>query len=438
MQLSRSIRILLFLPAVIVIGFFYFPLQLRGIPMNTKTILAGLGVLFICVEFFKGKGGVIRKDLLVLSVFAIIMSFICYLAITLNNTSDNTYVTYIISMWVWLSAAYAAIYIVRGMYGKLTLQFLCDLLIAACLIQCVSALVIDMSVTVHDFVDRFVDHRWTESVNRFYGISCELDTAGIHFAVMLVMIAYFLGSSSEKMSDWKIGFYWLSFIVITVIGNMIARTTLAGTGLGLAYLAWKTGVCQLRISGSQKRVLKIFALIMVISLPVIIYYYNTNDRIYENIRFGFEGFFSLVEKGGWDVSSNNKLKTMVVFPENLKTWVIGDGYMINPKFDPYYIGPITKGYYMDTDIGYLRFIFYCGLPGLIVFSLFILKAGEVCAWRLPKYRVMVYVLVLLNFIVWMKVSTDLFFIFALLYSVDAVWEDEDDVPLHGKEMIIVE
>lgn len=438
MQLSRSLKILLFFPAVIVIGFFFFPLQLRVMPMNTKTILAGVGLLFICIEFFKNRGGVIRKDLLELSVFAIIMSFICYLAVTLNNTQDNTYVTYIISMWVWLSAAYAALYIIRAMYGEVTIEFLCDLLIFACFVQCISALMIDMSPTVHDFVDRFVDHRWTESVNRLYGISTELDTAGIHFAVVLVMIAYFLGNRFENMPDWKIAFYWLSFIAITVIGNMIARTTLAGTGLGLVYLFWKSGVFSLKIRGEQKRVLKIFALILVASLPVIIYYYNTNDRIYENIRFGFEGFFSLVEKGEWDVSSNNKLKTMVVFPETLKTWLIGDGYIVNPKSDPYYIGPITEGYYMNTDIGYLRFIFYCGLPGLIAFSIFIIKAGEVCARRLPQYRVMVYALVLLNFIVWMKVSTDLFFIFALLYSIDAVWEDEGDVPLQGKEMIILE
>ena len=41
-------------------------------------------------------------------------------------------------------------------------------------------------------------------------------------------------------------------------------------------------------------------------------------------------------------------------PDNLHTWIIGDGYIVNPKDDPYYIGEVTKGYYKNTDIGYLR------------------------------------------------------------------------------------
>lgn len=45
-------------------------------------------------------------------------------------------------------------------------------------------------------------------------------------------------------------------------------------------------------------------------------------------------------------------------PENTRTWIIGDGYCGDPNNDPYYIGPQPKGgYYMGTDVGYMRFIF---------------------------------------------------------------------------------
>ena len=88
------------------------------------------------------------------------------------------------------------------------------------------------------------------------------------------------------------------------------------------------------------------------------------------------------------------------------------------------MGEITRGYYMNTDIGYLRFIFYFGIAGLVSFSFFIVKAGIICAKRLPNYKTMIYALVLLNFIVWLKVATDLFFIFALLYSVDRISQED--------------
>ena len=131
-------------------------------------------------------------------------------------------------------------------------------------------------------------------------------------------------------------------------------------------------------------------------------------------HFAFEGFFSLFETGKWEVGSNEKLMSMYVFPESLKTWMIGDGYIVNPiTIDPYYTGDIYDGYYMGTDVGYLRFIFYFGLIGLIAFSVFIYKSYVVCCKRFVDYKDLFLLLLMLNFIVWLKVSTDIFLIFAL-------------------------
>ena len=51
---------------------------------------------------------------------------------------------------------------------------------------------------------------------------------------------------------------------------------------------------------------------------------------------------------------------MYIFPENIKTWIIGDGFWANPS---------GSGYYMHTDVGYLRLIYYFGLVGLFVYLL---------------------------------------------------------------------
>lgn len=429
-------KFILFVLSVIVVSFFFYPLQLRQLPMNTKTIMAGLGVLVVLIEIAKTGRGIIRKDLLVLSVFAIGVSFFSLLAITVNHTSDTTYVSYIISMWVWLSAAYASIWFVRKCFGYVNIVLLSDILIWSGLIQCISALIIDSNQWFHDLVDQFTDHRWTESVERLYGISAELDTAGIHFAVTLVIIAFVLCNYSPNWSTLKIAFYWISFILISMIGNMIARTTLTGMILGLFYIFWKSGFLKLNIEKSQKRVAGIALIALILAIPIVVHYYNSNNNFRENFEFGFEGFFSLYEQGAWDVGSNEQLSNMVVWPENLKTWFIGDGYIVNPKEDPHYVGPITRGYYMDTDIGFLRFIFYFGLPGLMAFSAFIIMAGVTCARRLPGHNMLLFGLIVLNFIVWCKVATDLFFIFALLYCIDAVSEDERDIPLNNDDIVV--
>ena len=165
-------------------------------------------------------------------------------------------------------------------------------------------------------------------------------------------------------------------------------------------------------------------------IPVFIYLYFANDTFYKNIRFGFEGFFSLWETGEWQTSSNDiLLEHMVVFPDNWVTWLIGDGYAANPMdktlsfFDPYYTGPIYHGYYKGTDIGYLRYIFYFGLVGTFVFVFFMWKSAWACIHRFKNYKMMFLMILLVNYIGWFKVSTDIFLVFAIFL----VLSKKDDV-----------
>ena len=107
------------------------------------------------------------------------------------------------------------------------------------------------------------------------------------------------------------------------------------------------------------------------------------------------------------------LQNMYVFPEAIKTWLIGDGYFSPPQdTDPYFTGKIRLGYYMGTDVGYLRFIFYFGLIGLAAISAVMCKAAFICARKFRAERALFIMLLAINFIVWFKVSTDIFLVFA--------------------------
>lgn len=166
---------------------------------------------------------------------------------------------------------------------------------------------------------------------------------------------------------------------------------------------------------------KIFSLligILFLVIPLIVFEYQMNPLFQQHLRFGFEGFFSLIETGKWQVHSNDILKDMYVFPERLKTWFIGDGYLNDPyEFDTYYIGIDWKGYYQNTDVGYLRFIFYFGIFGLLAFGIYMCKVAKVCMKRFTNYRLMFLLILLLNFAIWFKVSTDIFLVFALFLCI---------------------
>ena len=119
------------------------------------------------------------------------------------------------------------------------------------------------------------------------------------------------------------------------------------------------------------------------------------------------------------------MNVMVVFPDNLKTWLIGDGYFSNPgEIDPYFIGEIVGGYYKGTDIGYLRFIFYFGLIGLLAFMTYFCRVTQICVRKFRRYDVLFMALLAVNFIVWFKVATDIFLVFALMLLVDTTEDAE--------------
>ena len=68
---------------------------------------------------------------------------------------------------------------------------------------------------------------------------------------------------------------------------------------------------------------------------------------------------------------------------------------------------------MGTDVGYLRFIFYFGLIGLTFFLVFFGKVTQVCMRRFKRYGLLFLLILSVNLIGWVKVSTDVFLVFAL-------------------------
>lgn len=118
---------------------------------------------------------------------------------------------------------------------------------------------------------------------------------------------------------------------------------------------------------------------------------------------------------------------MYIWPDNAKTWIIGDGYFNNPvNVDPYYTSEITEGFYKNTDVGYLRFIYYFGVIGLLLFSFYFIEVGRTCMHKFPKWKVMFFLLLILNFAVWTKVSTDIFLAFAPFLCFEDNNDNTDD------------
>lgn len=409
--------------SVILTSFYFFPFETIFLPgVNTKMILAGIGLLILGKRLAQRRNAGINKDFFVLSLLALSISLISLLTMTINNTPDASFLTYFVSMWVWMGGAYTVVQWLDTAYGYVNARLVCNQLIAVCVIQCLIAWTKDVYPPLQAWVDSFVGGEafmGNTKEGRLSGIGAALDVAGLRFSAVVVMIGYIL-SKAEELSHKQIVTYLISFLIIAVIGNMMSRTTTVGVGLALVYWIYSTNLLSLKQNIKNQKLWFWLGGVLCVVIPVFIYLYFTNDIFYKNIRFGFEGFFSLWETGKWQTSSNDiLLNYMIVFPDNWVTWLIGDGYAANPAdktlsfFDPYYTGPVYHGYYMGTDIGYLRYIFYFGLIGTFVFSLFMWRSAWACIHRFKDYKMMFLIILLVNYIGWFKVSTDIFLAFAI-------------------------
>lgn len=395
----------------IVVSFYLFPVSFFFLPetINSKMLLAGFGILAFVYDGVIDKSLAIPKNLLFSALFAIAFSLWCYYSVTVNATEDLSYARYWISFFTWCFGGYTVYFIIRRLTGSYSLNKLTFYLAAVCLLQCILAIIIDNSIGFQRFIDSiFIQgQEFYHEVDRLYGIGAALDPAGVRFSVVLVLMAHQMSSVGEAMKDtFQSLFYFVSFIVIVIIGSIIARTTWVGAGMGLVYMI----VSYLRInqgyvSGKQLQFWMMFMGLVLLTVIISTILYRTSPEFRSSFRFGFEGFFNWSENGVFRTDSTDKLNnTMWVWPTDPHGWGIGYGLFDNWAF--------------KTDIGFCRFILYSGLVGMSLFSLFFIYNGLALYSQFDKMSLLPLFLIVLTFVIWLKVATDIFFIYALFYFLE--------------------
>ena len=193
---------------------------------------------------------------------------------------------------------------------------------------------------------------------------------------------------------------------------MISRTTIVGTALGLAYILLANFRIQRGGVVSKVQINASLLLLFLIGAAVVIsvILYNSNPTFQEDLRFGFEGFFSWIETGTFSTGSTNELKTMWIWPTTQRGWIIGEGR----------VGVFETG----SDIGYCNYILYCGLIGMAIYSFYYIYNHLSLIGKFKNFTITAFLLVAITFIVWAKVTTDIFLMDALLFCIDGDFDED--------------
>ena len=389
------------------VDFYLFPINSLGAygGPNTKVVLAIVGTMLFMISIFNDMKNAIPLQLIFATLIAFLFSTINYLSTEINATSDYGYSNYFVSFFTWTFGAYTIAKLIDLVHGEVNLRLITSYFLT--LFQCVIALLIDNIPMVAYIVDNYLTtgNQFVKEGGRLYGIGASLDPAGVRFAVTLTMAAFVIIQDELVYgSVSRMRWFICSFLIISIIGNMISRTTLIGVAIGLIIIIGSYFANDRNGKISLQPMINSFLAILTISILTSILIYNVSAEARSLFRFGFEGFFSFFETGEWQTASTDVLQTMWIWPTDLQGWIIGYGIYDNWAY--------------STDIGYCRFVLYSGLCGLTIFSIFFIYQLLSFCKAIPNYRLLFILLLIIVFVVWIKVSTDIYYVVALFYWLD--------------------
>lgn len=345
--------------------FYIYLLAFKGVPFGMRLPIYSVGFIFVLINAIKsysltGKINIIEKKLYLFIILAAI-TLLSLTSILINQTNELVFIRFSFSVILYYLASYAIIYLCFKIDSDFSIDKLFRLIIYVITFQSVLAFLMFIFPAFGNFM---ISIQKTNDVVlgivneaksiRIIGFGSTFFEAGIVNGLGLILIAFLI---KYKKSE-KIFLLTLMYIIISIIGLLMARTTIIGVVLSLLILFKPEKKLKLK-----KTILKFSAYTVLVVFLSIFSILILNPKIANKFKktstWAFELFINYHEHGTFESNSTNQLKKMFVFPNNIKTYLIGDGYFEDPLH--------PNNYYKATDVGYLRLIYYFGFGGLILF-----------------------------------------------------------------------
>lgn len=333
-----------------VLFFYIYPQFLVGIPLSTRVFLGLLGfVVFLINRRFLSSFFTVFKGAVPIVLVSIITAL-------LNRTFDFCFVFYVVSMLL----IYFAAYLFTLFFPKLIksdnclIQFL-YLFVWVVAVQSLLAMLMYISPGLNELLNSIFPMQNSEQREqlegmRLMGLGIAFFGAGVVNGLALIAIVYLYLAGYLKNTPFWIGI----FMFIFFIGMMMARTTVVGFCISMIFLfSWEP----LHISTLKSKIKWMFFMAVILVLAIVIIFTVVDEQL---LLFVFEFFYKHDAAGSFESASTNQLQEMYIYPSQLKTWLIGDGIY----------NTVDGHYYMSTDVGFLRLLFYGGMPMVAAYYYF--------------------------------------------------------------------
>lgn len=356
MNLLKKV-LLLFLTFSYIYSVAYAPLR-----FSSQVIMGVFGIILYIINLRLEKTFTSQFYSHLPTLLALVMVTMC--SITLNGTSDYYYITWVIIAIMQLFGAYFLMKIFHFFDEDYSFNSISLYFTMSAILQSIISVAMYFSPSIMEFclsllassdgfldtLDRTVGFRLIGFGASYFGV------AVIQGFILMIMGVYI---ANNKMSIFKQFLLSLAYVIITVVGMMLARTSMVGAFLGVLIILMVNSKSVFSI------ILKLFKIIFIVSLILTVLLLaisklssDAKDMLEVIYKFAFELFINIFESETVSTSStDNLLRMWTIVPENFSTWFLGDGFWNTPD----------GRYYMGTDVGVLRNIYYIGLIGSFVY-----------------------------------------------------------------------
>lgn len=298
--------------------------------------------------------------------YPVLMSLFTVLSSVVNTITENTFIIFPFQVIYLLLLSYCIYYITKRFCKVISFYVITCYFLMTLVVQSVIAIVMFVNQPICLFLFDLQGIDLTSRVIKMYfgvrliGLGCFYFGAGAIYGLGLIAIMPFMLKAKNKQQLIKL---ILLYVYIFIVGIFFARTAMIGCVFSIVYLIF----CILipKMCNKVFLVFRQFIIYLTVFGIALVFIYTSSPKLQEDygdiIDFGFEAFINLVENGELSTASSDGLTEyhLSIWPQNQKTYYIGDMRW-------------TKGdsYYGDSDVGYVRLLFYFGVPGVILFLLY--------------------------------------------------------------------
>lgn len=360
---------------------FLFSLHFVFLPIRIRTILAlyGLFHLYHNFKYISLPKTEKKKWRSLLHIFLLFMAVV-FVSTIINLNFDAEYYKYPIKVIISFTSAYGLLKIIQKLLRmEINQHTIIKLIIIVTVIECILTVMLHLIpslknvlfglLNVSDLAAYAIEK---EEFNRMTGLGAKFFSGGVFMALGIFYVSLMINRLSGIIR--LLGLF-LALLLILLVGSAIARTTLVGV-LGFIIVFFMPSKGKSFLKSNKIQLLFLFFLFSLVSYRIYIYYIEQNPLFEVAAKRAFSIVYTYQETG--EMQSKESMVGDYTVPDNMKTWIIGDAQMADPK-DP------VMGRYKGIDIGIWEFVWGYGIIGLVLYSLIQFYFCKLAGFRRIEY-----------------------------------------------------